>query len=263
MSYGKTKRKFPVLKPSKWTNIINDTFLNNYYVLCTVVYKHCRVNIVVERSKHYLQFEGKCKDCQSKLVGWAEKKPMEGFPLIITIVTQDTRNNWPEHMSKRPLNGKKRYDIGKELLNSGASNWQRNAVSSIDFGDKLPPNIYNKTVLRKCKQEFKDDVLGINEKCPIKSLIELKHGKFSGQIHMVSADKLFVHYWTPYQLVVYKHLQKSYCRLAIDATGSLVKKIVRTKQNIKSGHIFLYEAVVSNPQYQVPVTQMLSEKRTH
>jgi len=72
-------------------------------------------------------------------------------------VTQDTRNNWPEHMLKRPLNGKKRYDIGKELLHSSASNWQRNAVSLIDFGDKLPSNIYNKTVLRKCKREFKDD----------------------------------------------------------------------------------------------------------
>lgn len=61
MSYGKTKRKFTVLKPGIWTIIINETFSNNYKVPCAFVYKHCRVNRVVEHSKHYLQFEGKCR----------------------------------------------------------------------------------------------------------------------------------------------------------------------------------------------------------
>ncbi|KAF0725791.1 Uncharacterized protein FWK35_00023564, partial [Aphis craccivora] len=203
--YGKTDKPFTVLKQGIWTNIINDYFLKNYKLPCTFIYKRCRVAKDVYRSKHYLEFKGRCKDCLSEMVGWADKEPLEGFPLSLTVVTKDTRDKFAEHISKRQLNGSKRFDVGKNLSTSCASNWQRNEVSSMDFGDKLPPNIYSKQVLRKCKQEYNDYILGINEKCPIKSLIELKHGKFSGSIHTISADKFFIHYWTPYQLVVYKH----------------------------------------------------------
>jgi len=115
-------------------------------------------------------------------------------------------------------------------------------------------------VLWKCKQQYIDSSLGITENCPIKSLIELKYGKYASSIHTISASKLFVQYWTTSQLVIYKHVQKSYCRLSIDATGGLIKKINRTKQGILSGHIFLYEAVLNTNSYQVPVTQMVSEQ---
>jgi len=94
-----------------------------------------------------------------------------------------------------------------------------------------------------------DNFLEITEKCPTKSLIELQHGKYDGSIHTISADKLFIHYWTPTQLIVYKHVQKSYCRLSIAATGSLVNKLKRTKQNILSNHIFLYEGVINTLNY--------------
>lgn len=259
--YGKRDKPFTVLKQGVWTNIMNDAFLKNHKLPCAFIYKRSRVALDIYRSKHYIEFKGRCKDCLSEMVGWADKEPLEGLPLSVTVVTQDTRDKWAEHSSKRQLNGSKRFDVGKDLSRSCASNWQRNEVSSLDFGDKLPPNIYSKPVLRKCKQQYNDYILGINEKCPIKSLIDLKHSKYSGSIHTISADKFFIHYWTPYQLVVYKHIQKAYCRLAIDATGSLVKKLIRTNQHLKSSHIFLYEAVISTTSYQVPVTQMLSEKQ--
>jgi len=204
---------------------MNDAFLKNHKLPCAFIYKRCRIALDIYRSKHYIEFKGRCKDCLSEMVGWADK---EGLLLSVTVVTQDTRDKCAEHTSKRQLNGLKRFDVGKDLSRSCASNWQRSEVSSIDFGDKLPPNIYSKPVLRKCKQEYNDYMLGINEKCPIKSLIELKHSKYSGSIHTISADKFFIHYWTPHQSVVYKHIQKSYFRLAIDATGSLVKKLIRT-----------------------------------
>jgi len=56
-------------------------------------------------------------------------------------------------------------------------------------------------------------------------------------------------------------MSKTYVRLSIDATGSIVKKIKRTKEGILSSHIFLYEAVVSSNAYQTSVSQMLSEKQ--
>lgn len=160
--YGKSDKSFMVLKQGVWTNIINDYFLKNYKLPCTFIYKRCRVAKDVYRSKDYLELKGRCKDCLSEMVGWADKEPLEGFPLFLTVVTKDTRDNWAEHTSKRQLNGSKRFDVGKNLSTSCASNWQRNEVSSMDFGDKLPPNIYSKSVLRKCKQEYNDYILGIN-----------------------------------------------------------------------------------------------------
>lgn len=182
------------------------------------------------------------------------------MPLNVSIVIENM-DIALTHISKRPLNGEKRHDIGKELLHDCASNWRRNATNTLKFGDNIPANLYNKDVLRKCKQSEKDIRLGITEKCPIMSLIELKHSKYAGSIHLISADPFITHYWTPSQLVVYKNHRKSYVRMAIDATGSIVKKIKRTKEGLLSSHIFLYEAVISSGKFQVSVTQMLSEKQ--
>jgi len=49
------------------------------------------------------------------------------------------------------------------------------------------------------------------------------------------------------------------CRLCIDATGSVVKNVYRTSQELLSSHIFLYVVVLNDGCIQVPVCQMLSE----
>jgi len=120
-------------------------------------------------------------------------------------------------------------------------------------------------VLRKAKQTYRDSKLGISIKHPIISLVELKHTTpFAGCIHLISADPFIVHYWTPTQMVVYKDACKSHnknSRLCIDATGSVVKKIFRTSQALKSAHIFLYVAVLHNGTLQLPISQMLSESQ--
>lgn len=99
-------------------------------------------------------------------------------------------------------------------------------MSDLKFGSVLPPNIYNNNVLSKVKQQHSDNVLGISEKCPIKSLVEFIHNSvYSGFIHGKGYDPFLVHYWSNHQLVAYKDVSKSYNRLCIDATGSVVKKI--------------------------------------
>jgi len=132
-----------------------------------------------------------------------------------------------------------------------------------EFGDVCPPNIYNGPVLRKVKQEIRDNKLGIEINDPILSLIELKHTTpYTGSIHHISADPFMIHYWSPYQMVVYKEtfkMSKNRLRLCIDATGGLVKKIKRTTQDITSAHIFLYAIVQHDGIIQVPVCQMLWE----
>jgi len=263
IKYGKksNKKNYTVLKQGVWTNIINDWFIKLCSIPCNIIYKRCRVqNDDKDGLQHYLTFSGKCKDCQASVFGWVNKKPKEAMALVVDVIVQGMKMN-VNHKSKRPLNGAKRCEVGKELFHECASNWKRKAVEPLNYGDKIPANIYKKSVLRKCKQEESDKALGITIKCPIMSLIQFKHTKYAGSIHLISADPLIVHYWTPCQLVFYKSIRKSYVRLTIDATGSIVKKIKRTTQNILSSHIFLYEGVLSSDEFQVSVLQMISEKQ--
>lgn len=202
------------------------------------------------------------KKCSATLFGWSMKEPEIGGPLTIEVVTRDTYDQWKIHKKKRPLKGSKRVLVGEELLKDCASNWQRNAVSDLEFGDIMPSNIYDKGTLRKCKQEYKEKILGISIKVTLTSLIELKHTSLSGTIHTISADMFFVHYWSQHQLIFYNTARKnSYSRLCIDATGSIIKKLHRSSMNLLSSHIFLYECVLNNSYCQVPVTQMVSEKQ--
>lgn len=92
--------------------------------------------------------------------------------------------------------------------------------------------------------------------------MEFKHNStYSGSIHSIRIDPILVHYWSDHQIIIYKDARKEYCRLSIDATGGLVKKIQRTSLNLSSAYIFLYEALISSSFGQLPVTQMLSEKQ--
>jgi len=188
---------------------------------------------------------------------------LEGQPLKLIITTKDTRGIPHHYKVKRHLNGKKRIEVGNELQRSTSNIWRRNEMrKKCEFGDICPPNIYNGPVLRKVKQEVRDNKLGIEINDPILSLIELKHTPYAGSIHLISADPFMIHYWSPYQMAVYKEtlkLSKNRLRLCIDATGGLVKKIKRTTQDVSSAHIFLYVIVLHDGIIQVPVCQMLSE----
>lgn len=97
-------------------------------------------------------------------------------------------------------------------------------------------------------------------KCPVLSLVELKHSQFSGSIHSIGIDPILVHYWSKHQITIFKDLLKKYCRVSIDATGGLIKKVKRTSLNLLSAHIFLYEVVINTSYGQIPVCQMISEK---
>lgn len=178
----------------------------------------------------------------------------------LSILVVDTRGRENIHTTKRPLMGTKRLKISKELENNIPSNWKRQNTQNMEFGNVSPPTLYKNNVLSKVKQQFVDKQLGINKSNVIESLVDIKHNSQAGSVHGIGCDPLFVHYWTNHQLLIYKDMNKSYCRLSIDATGSLVKKIQRTSVNLLSADIFLYEAVINEGFGQFPVAQMISEK---
>lgn len=259
---GTKRRNYEVLTPYVWTDIINDKFLKVHKLPCNFIYKRGKAYPNAE-NRYYITFKAKCKDCDANLFGWSESKPDEGKPLDISILTINTKGLEHRHTTKRPLKGIKRQEIGRSLKTDLTCNWRRANVVDMEFGSISPPNLYNTTVLRKAKQELKDKEIGITNKCPVLSLVEFKNNsKYSGSIHSIGIDPFLVHYCTQHQIIIYKEACKNYCKLSIDATGSLVKKLKRSSLRLPSSHIFLYEAVVSTSSgYNMTVSQMLSEKQ--
>jgi len=204
--YGKNNREYKVLKQGAWPNIIFNEFQKKFKLPCCFVFKRCKV--FSSSAHNFLKLFAKCKEksCVADFYAFAKHQPIEGESLQLKVFTLDTRNIPYNSSCMCQLNGNKREEIGRELQNQYCYLWQREeANKKMEFGDKMPPNIYKTEVLRKAKQTFRDSKLGIYIKHPIISLVELKHTiPFAGSIHLVNADPFIVHYWTLTQMLVYK-----------------------------------------------------------
>lgn len=198
-------------------------------------------------------------------VSYKRKTKRRNYEILTPYIWTDIINDEFLKAHKLPCNFI--YKRGKAYPNSEnryfACNWRRANVVDMEFGSISPPNLYKTSVLRKAKQESKDEEIGKKYKCPVQSLVEFKNNsKYSGSIHTIGIDPFLVHYWTQHQIIIYKEACKNYCKLSIDATGSLVKKLKRSSLKLPSSHLFLYEAVVSTSfGYNMTVSQMLSEKQ--
>lgn len=88
------KRKYAVLKPNIWTDIIYDAFLAKYnYLPCNFILKRNKVVLDDSHGKYFLTFSAKCKDKGYYLVGWSKNKPKKGHALHIYIKAEDTRGH--------------------------------------------------------------------------------------------------------------------------------------------------------------------------
>lgn len=74
---GNQKRKYCVLKPGTWTDIIFEEMYNKYKTPCCFVLKRCKIYPTSENM--FLKIFAKCKDknCQINIYDIAEKKPLE------------------------------------------------------------------------------------------------------------------------------------------------------------------------------------------
>lgn len=127
-------------------------------------------------------------------------------------------------------------------------------------GDQEAPQLYKSSVLNTAKHELLASMH--LDPDPVIALSIMQIGSLKHIIHLVSLIPFTVHYWSNHQL----HVYKTYCSsepacIAIDATGSIVKKIERL-DSTKSKHIFLYTCVVNFSNGQFSVAQMLTENHT-
>lgn len=162
-------------------------------------------------------------------------------------------------MKKRHLRGEKRKNVVKEMIEKSTYMWRRDKTNELmKFGDVEPANLYSEDVLRKAKQLYQDEKLGVlKETEPISSLVKMKYGlEFAGSIHQIGIDKFYIMYWTPEQIFLYKEFIKHDITgsISIDATGSLVKSLA--KPDSSKSPIFLYQAVASLNEKILPVFQI-------
>lgn len=141
-----------------------------------------------------------------------------------------------------------------------ASVLQKETANDVaDFGDKIPAHVYNVQTYRDAKQQFVNDTHV--HTVPLTALCVLKSNDLKNSIHAIGAHPFYVWYSSVQQM----HIYAEYCRskndvkVALDATGTIVKKVVRPDGST-SGHVFLYECVIHWECQQFSVYQMLTEK---
>jgi len=118
-------------------------------------------------------------------------------------------------------------------------------------GDSEPPHLYKASVLHVAKNEFiKSQHI---DEDPIKALCIIKYSAYLNYIHNIGIDPFFVHYWINHQQIYRKYCSTNISSIYIDATGSIVKKIIRVNETL-SKYILLYQAVINYNGHQFPVT---------
>lgn len=163
--------------------------------------------------------------------------------------------------SKRYLRAPLRKLIGQELCTKPVEvHRAENANKLMLSGDPAPPHLYDSSVLHVAKNEYiKSKLL---DKDPVNAICIMKRSVYLNCIHNIGIDPFFVHYWTDHQLQVYrKYCSTNTSAIYIDATGSIVKKLMKLDKSL-SKHIFLYQVVINYNHAQFSVSQMLSERHT-
>lgn len=253
-------RNYYILKPKMWTSILINCLWQQHGIPCAFSFKRAKIYKNQADRKYFLLVKGRCSECGSQLTGVSFNEPEENESLQLSIYANDTRN--VAHSKKCRLSGFNRKKVAEALRCHVASVFRRHEANKLmKLGDPEPPHLYSTNVLRKAKQELRDANIGcVKADDPLRSLQIMKHTPpYAGAIHDIAIDKVNVQYWSPSQMYAYKkYCSEKGSTLCIDATGSLVKKISRP--NGSSGPIFLYECVIKTEQFQIPVSQMISEK---
>lgn len=128
----------------------------------------------------------------------------------------------------------------------------------VEFGDAIPPILYDTAVLRKAKQQELDIRLHLENQDPIMNLYLAKYSDRVKQIQGIGIDPFFCMYWSTEQHAIHKGMLKetgSY--MTMDATGGIAKKS-KLPNSEKSPYLFLYQCMTVDSSGSIPTFQMIS-----
>ncbi|KAE8743486.1 hypothetical protein FOCC_FOCC010909 [Frankliniella occidentalis] len=258
----KTRERL-VLPQFLWEPMLIKCLWNQHKLPCP--YTFIRGNVSTSATRDcYIRVLATCKECESTATGIILSEPTENEVVAMSWTANDTRGL--PHQKKRPLSHYVREDVGGELQGKSTAQLRKeHAEKSMQQGDLEPPFLFRQPSMRKAKQDISDRLLQLQPNAssdPVFNLQQMKCTEpYGGSIHQIGVDPFFVHYHSKAQMHVFKKFaEKSYIVMALDATGSLVKKL-RLPSGRSSPHIFLYEGVILAGEEQLPVCQMLSARQ--
>lgn len=246
-------REFQILRPGMWQRVIIDK-------LWTASKKKCGFHF--KRNKVYnntLDVFGKC-DCGSELKG--QIKPLNVEADMNTMRCEVTFGGGT--CGKIYLREPVLSEIGQKLCETNKTAEVHRAAEAdrlMSPGDPEPPHLHKAEAYRHAKKKYQESLT--LHKNTITSILLAQLSTLRYTIHNIGLSPFNVHYWSPLQSNVYRQ----YClsepaSVAIDATGSIVRKLVRPDGS-KSKHIFLYTVVINSPNSdKLPVLSWLDESQT-
>ncbi|KAE8742909.1 hypothetical protein FOCC_FOCC011528 [Frankliniella occidentalis] len=204
----------------------------------------------------YLRLYALC-GCGGKLFA-ACRNPLKENPeksgLTLEVLITDARMGPHDDVKKRPIKGQERAELGERMVS-----------------EKLKASRIRKEYAGEHMKMFdiepvSENVQKANEMivCAISAIRILKYSEeYRLSIFDLGDDPFFVEYFLPEQMRLYnEYNRRLYSRIIMDASGDIVRKIPRPVG--MSGHLFLYEIVISIPgehEGQAPVAQMISERQ--
>nr|XP_011313402.1 PREDICTED: uncharacterized protein LOC105272867 [Fopius arisanus] len=159
------RRTTHTLRPKVWANVVSLAFWKQWRLPCAFVFKRGEVNVSDNRL-HFIKIQEVCrsKKCNNSFRGYVDKEPSSlTEELLIRVKTRDTSGEVHE-LVRRPLNGKRRRQLGKAALSEGSANNVKKQLAreNLRRGDIGGPNEPSLDVLRHAKKEAIAEELGTN-----------------------------------------------------------------------------------------------------
>lgn len=141
--------------------------------------------------------------------------------------------------NKRYLRKPSRTIIGQQLRIKPIEVYHAEKANELMMpGDPEPPHLCKPSILHVIKNEYRKSQLFNND--PIKALCIMKYSAYYNCIHNIEIEQFFVHYWINHQLQTYKkYCSTNISSIYINATGSMVKKIIKIDKQCVKTYFFI------------------------
>lgn len=242
---------------SGWTDLLAEKIWIQYQIPCPWTFKNIKETAVT-----YIRIKAQCPECNAKLYCTLIGKVTESKDVIFKCAIKNAGFKYI-HNKRRQLRGRRRVQVANAIIDNkiDAITYVRNESKKIiNFGDVYPPILPKTNVLRKAVNEVRDKRLGLTGSKVLNNLVNAMHTTHVGLIHKIGLYPFSCYYWTKEQILAYKISHNDdHSFIAIDATGSVCKRI--KYEHNKSKHIFLYLCMIVTSNGSMPIFQMVSAEQ--
>lgn len=218
-------RKYTVMKPGLWTDVISNEIAKHPDIPCSWIFKRNKCYL---SGRKYVELEGKCSVCSAVLVGAIDKKPDEN-QIVDLLLKMYGINSQLHTKKKKNVRITEGYSRNISSQRKTATMIRRNML-------KESSGMFKPTAARiptanaiRCKQYRIRQSQKIST-CPFTALTYLQHSNlYMNCISRLGWQPFNVFYSSPEQmklLAVYKKRNPKW-KVSCDATGGIVHKLGR------------------------------------